>query len=205
MNWFSHSIAKWRYKHLPFAQAELVVLDLELTGLDPKRHEIVSAGWLPIKNMRIQVKDAQYHLNSEVQSLAQSPVFHGISSSRLAEGESLQTLLLALQRALHGKVLVCHNVQMDWAFLKAAFQRFELNVRPALLLDTMQIDKRRVLKQGYPLAQDALTLNACRMRYGLPPHQLHDALSDALATAELLLAQSQAICAGGKCKIADLT
>lgn len=94
---------------------------------------------------------------------------------------------------------------MDWAFLKTAFQQFNLNVKPALMLDTMQIDKRRVLKQGYPLAQDALTLNACRMRYGLPLHQLHDALGDALATAELLLAQSQAICLGGKCKIADLT
>lgn len=49
MEWLSRSLAKWRYKHLLFSQAELVVLDLELTGLDPKQHEIVSAGWLPIK------------------------------------------------------------------------------------------------------------------------------------------------------------
>ncbi|RRS07759.1 3'-5' exonuclease [Pseudoalteromonas sp. J010] len=205
MEWFSRSLAKWRYKHLLFSQAELVVLDLELTGLDPKQHEIVSAGWLPIKNMRIEVKDAQHYLNKEVQSLEQSPVYHGIDSAQLASGYSLKTLLLALQQAIHGNVLVGHNVQMDWAFLKTAFQQFNLNVKPALMLDTMQIDKRRVLKQGYPLAQDALTLNACRMRYGLPLHQLHDALGDALATAELLLAQSQAICLGGKCKIADLT
>lgn len=40
--------------------------------------------------MRIEVKDAQHYLNKEVQSLEQSPVYHGIDSAQLASGYSLK-------------------------------------------------------------------------------------------------------------------
>jgi DNA polymerase-3 subunit epsilon len=50
----------------------------------------------------------------------------------------------------------------------------------------MKIEKRRYRTQeaqiGYRLAQ-------CRQHYGLPDTPQHDALADARATAELLLAQ----------------
>lgn len=206
MKWLTNYYSQWQTKQLLVEQAELVVLDLELTGLDPRQHEIVSVGWLPIQAGRIAVSKAQYHINKEVTALAQSPVYHGIDADTVAQGETMATILAELHRALTGKVLVCHNLPMDWGFLKAAMRKHHVTIRPKLLVDTLALEKRRILQQGYPLAQDALTLSACRARYGLPAQRSqHNALSDALATAELLLAQVQAISINGKCKVAELT
>ena len=44
------------------------------------------------------------------------------------------------------------------------------------------------MRREQPIRQGELTLAACRARYHLPDYRAHNALGDALATAELLLA-----------------
>nr|WP_275442836.1 3'-5' exonuclease [Pseudoalteromonas sp. OOF1S-7] len=172
------------------ADVDLVVLDLELTGLDPKRDEIVSAAWVEIRQGRIILGTARHVVNKEVRQLGQSPVIHGVDERALALGCSLRTLLQQLAEVLEQSMLVCHNAILDWGFLKRAFVQHEIVMRPERILDTMQIERQRLLRQGQTLAADCLTLSACRQRYDLPSACEHHALSDALSTAELLLAQN---------------
>ena len=45
-----------------------------------------------------------------------------------------------------------------------------------------------MLRQDAVIMPGSLRLHSCRQRYGLPHYPAHDALTDAVATAELLLA-----------------
>ena len=78
-----------------FSQRYLVI-DLELTGLDSKQHEIVSVAWVVIDNQCIKMSESQHFINKDVKSLEQSPVFHGISTDSVAQGQSLQSILMSL-------------------------------------------------------------------------------------------------------------
>ncbi|MCO7188830.1 3'-5' exonuclease [Pseudoalteromonas sp. XMcav2-N-2] len=190
MNWLSR-LRNWHtYRQLRFTEADLVVLDLELTGLDPKRDEIVSAAWVEIRQGRVILNSARHVLNKEVHQLGQSPVIHGVDEQALQQGDTLRALLQQLGSLLEQRILVCHNALLDWGFIKRAFVHHDIETRPKLILDTMQIERDRLLRQGQTLTADCLTLSACRQRYGLPHASEHHALSDALSTAELLLAQN---------------
>ena len=182
-----------------------LVIDLELTGLDPKQHEIVSVAWVLIDNQCIKNSQSQHIVNKEVKSLEQSPVFHGISTYSVAQGQSLQSILMSLSAHFSDCILVFHNAMLDWGFLKLALKNAGITQRPKLIIDTLQIEKKRLLQHASDIKLDDLTLNECRNRYDLPSYHCHHALTDAQATAELLLAQCHQICAGKELKVGDLT
>jgi len=181
-----------------------LVIDLELTGLDASQHEIVSIAWLAIEQQCIKLSTAQHAINNQVQHLAQSPIYHGIAKKDLENGQDLAAILTALANELSGAIVVFHNASLDWSFLKNAFQHYNLSVKPALILDTFKIEKSRLQQQGLDIALDDLTLSKCRARYHLPQYTNHHALTDAMATAELLLAQCQQISAGKAITIKQL-
>ncbi|MCF2856812.1 3'-5' exonuclease [Pseudoalteromonas sp. SMS1] len=183
----------WFFKHGAakglWIEREFVVLDLELTGLDSAQHEIVSVAWVIIKRGKIVLSQSRYMLNRGVECLDQSPIFHGIDDVQLEAGHDIDDIMHALAKVLEGRVLVCHNTPLDWSFIHASFLAMGITTRPTHMIDTLKIEKSKLLRQHPQLIQDHLRLPACRARYGLPDYQSHHALSDALATAELLLAQ----------------
>ena len=177
-------------------KAEYLVIDLELTGLNAKSDEIVSIAWVPISHQRIQIGSCHHYINNQVSNLNQSPVYHGIDSDSLAEGVPLTEALGVLNEALDDKILVFHNQELDWSFLRLAFNKAGLLHKPLAILDTMEIEHKRLARQGQVIAQDSLTLANCRERYRLPEYACHNALTDAMATAELFLAQTNQISRG---------
>lgn len=183
---------------------QYLVLDLELTGLDARSDEIVSLAWLDVSKQRIGLGNAQYFLNKEVTQLNQSPVFHGIDAASLTDGDDLKSILTNLQHAIEGKILVCHNIQLDWLFLLEASKACEIELKPLALVDTLQLEHKRLNATGQPIAQDMLTLAQCRERYQLPSYANHNALTDAMATAELLLAQVAAMGRGSEVQLSQL-
>lgn len=177
-------------------KADYLVIDLELTGLNAKQDEIVSIAWVPICHQRIQVGNCHHFINNQVSNLNQSPIYHGIDSDSLAEGIPLNDALKVLNEVLDDKILVFHNQELDWSFLRVAFNKAGLLHKPLGILDTMQIEHKRLARQGQVIAQDSLTLATCRQRYRLPEYACHNALTDAMATAELFLAQTNQISRG---------
>ena len=186
-------------------QQRYLVIDLELTGLDAKQHEIVSVAWVIIDNQCIKMSESQHLINKDVKSLEQSPVFHGISDDAIAKGLSLNSILTQLSSHFSDCILVFHNAMLDWGFLKIALKNANITTRPKLIIDTLHIEKKRLLHHSTEIKQDDLTLNACRARYELPSYHCHHALTDAQATAELLLAQCHQISRGKELKVAELT
>ncbi|KZX75314.1 hypothetical protein A3715_03540 [Oleiphilus sp. HI0009] len=90
-----------------------------------------------------------------------------------------------LMNELAGAVAVFHHARLDLAFLqKVARENYGC---PLIFdyVDTMVIERTLMEKQG---SAGAIQLEVCRDRYGLPKAYAHNALSDAIATAEFLCA-----------------
>ncbi len=202
--WLSQYLSRKKQLAKNAVAQRYIVIDLELTGLDAKQHEIVSIAWVLIERQCIKLSQAAHYINKDVKQLAQSPVYHGIAQQDIANGQSLQVILNKLSTYFDDAILVFHNASLDWGFLKHAFKVQGIVVKPNLILDTFLIEKKRLHQQGHEIALDDLTLAACRKRYQLPDYSNHHALTDATATAELLLAQCHQIGQGKELKLVDL-
>ncbi|OUS74118.1 DNA polymerase III subunit epsilon [Pseudoalteromonas sp. A601] len=202
--WLDRYLSKKKLLATSAASQRYIVIDLELTGLDVKQHEIVSVAWVLIEQQCIKLSQAAHYINKDVQQLEQSPVFHGIAQKDIITGQSLDIILTKLSDYFDDAILVFHNASLDWGFLKHAFKAQGMVAKPRLILDTFLIEKKRLHQQGQEIGLDDLTLAACRARYQLPDYHNHHALTDATATAELLLAQCYQIGQGKDLKLVDL-
>lgn len=173
--------------------ARYIALDLETDGLQPEQDAILTVGWVPIAPPRIRLFEADYGVVKHNRPLSQSAVIHQLSEADVRGGEPLENVLRRLALRLDGAVLVAHHASFDWAFLRHAFAHFDIPCTPLALMDTLQIERQRLARKKAWLEKGELTLGACRTRYGLPDMRQHHALSDAIACAELFLAQSYQI------------
>lgn len=182
------------------AEAPLVALDLETTGLDPERCAIVSIGLVPFSLDRIQVAGARYWVVRPRRSLAsESVLIHRITHEELERAPRFSAVLPELLDALTGRVVVVHYRQIERPFLDQVCRRWMGEGLQFPLIDTMVLEAW-ALKRTRSWAERlgarvglhrrrSLRLGACRERYHLPSYTAHHAMTDALATAELFQAQ----------------
>ena len=166
----------------PVTSTSFLALDLETTGLDPARDHVVAAGWVPVIAGEVVLAGADHRLVRPPTTIGDSATIHGITDESLATAPPFAEVLPDLLAALSGRVLVCHHAPMEVGFLRAAVPDFTVPY-----VDTLALEQR--LHTGRDLPPGALRLDAVRRRYGLPSYAAHSALTDALASAELLLAQ----------------
>ena len=173
----------------PISKTDLLALDIEMTGLNPKKDQMVSIGVIPIINGQIQPKFAQHKFIKIQGSVGQSAVIHGVLDKDLNNALTQQEALEWLFEQCQHKVLVAHHAPLDLQFLQQSLRTIGKQSFPLFAIDTLMIDKKRQLRKHQFLNTGSLRLNACRERYNLPIYNAHNALTDALACSELLLAQ----------------
>ncbi|PCJ91394.1 MAG: DNA polymerase III subunit epsilon [Porticoccaceae bacterium] len=169
-----------------YRKVNYLAVDLEMTGLDAQSDHILSIGFVPIENQKVILSGAQHILINSDLGVGQSAVIHGIHDRDLEEATPLETAMGILLEALQGKVLLLHCAQLDMAFLNVASKRLYGQGLFVPVVDTMALEDIRLQRQG---RRDSLRLGDCRTRYHLPEYAAHNALIDAVATAELFLAQ----------------
>ena len=163
------------------------VVDLELTGLDPRRDEIVSFGAVPIDGGRVATQDAVHGLVAPSRPLPPTSVLvHGIRTADLAGAPPLEHALGPLLQAMAGRTPIAHAAGIERGFLRGALRRVGVRLREPFI-DT------RVLGQLWLLLRDGEvrggpSLSELAQTLGLPTHRAHDALGDALTTAQVFLA-----------------
>lgn len=180
----------------PLEQVEMLAMDVETTGLNAHAHNIVSIGLLPFTLKRIRCGAALYWLiNPPSELRGESVTFHHITHSDILNAPQLPDVLETLLEAMAGKVIVVHYRVIERGFLDQSLRRHTGEGLQFPVIDTMQLEARMHRKQrGWidrlfrrPLL--SIRLADSRMRYNLPQYHAHHALTDALATAELLQAQ----------------
>lgn len=183
----------------PVDELSLLAVDVETTGLDPRRDRVLAVGFVPVDGTRIALGGAGAVLvradaRSDDDGVGQSAIVHGITDDRIAEGADVCEVVDLLFDAMVGRVLLAHYSPIETDFLGAMCRRL-YGVRPPLVaVDTLEL-QRRVTRPGIDMGfttdphPDDLRLWGARERYGLPRYRAHDALVDAVACAELYLAQ----------------
>ena len=184
-----------------FMSTRFLVMDCEMSGLDVSSCQLLSLGWVLLENGRIANASGKHLLVHAESGAGDSSKIHGLRDSSIAGARSVATVLMLLIKHMQDAVLVFHHASLDIRFLqKAALDNFHC---PLLFpyIDTMEIEKRRMHMQG---RHTGLRLSQCRERYGLGSMPQHNALADAQATAELLLAQASYMEKGHQLKLSEL-
>ena len=107
----------------------------------------------------------------------------GITDLMVARAPTVDVLLPELIEFARGSVLVAHNAPFDVGFLRAAASEHDVDWPLLPVLDTVQLS-RKVLARGQVPNHRLGTLSAYLGARTTPNHR---ALSDAYATADVLL------------------
>lgn len=174
-----------------YRQVDCLAVDLETTGLDSKRDQILSVGYLVVRGNRIDLATARHRLVRATSAIPEeSAVIHQITDDQAAQGESLEPVLADLLVALAGKAMIAHHATVERRFLDAACRQVFGAPFVAAVIDTQMMALRIFERRNAPYKGSDLRLHALSERYNLPRYNAHNALSDALAAAELFLAQA---------------
>lgn len=190
--WRNQSAEVRRYRDHPMApgstpwrQASYCVVDLELTGLDPRHDSIISFGAIPVEGGRVVVGDSRTGLCRPSTPLRpESIVIHGLRRVDLANAPGPKSALEPLLDAMAGRILVAHSSWVESAFLRRALRPLGVRLRGPVI-DTLQLGAVFGARAGRPLGEDLAELATS---LGLPVHREHDALGDALTTAQVFIA-----------------
>ena len=181
----------------PLAEVPFVAMDFETTGLNPRKHSILSVGLVPFNLQRIRCRESRHWLvNPRKELVEESVVFHGITHSDIDDKPDLIQVLKPLLDAMAGAVIVVHHRSIERGFLDASLHTRLGEGIEFPVIDTLELEARLHRRKPPGLIArlmgrkpESIRLADSRTRYNLPYYQPHHALTDAIATAELLQAQ----------------
>jgi DNA polymerase III subunit epsilon len=170
-------------------------LDIETGGLDPGRDPIIALGMLPIRAGIIRLGEAYKTLVRPEEGREIRPESvraHQLVRGEVREAPPLPEVLGEVDRRVREGALLVHHQGIDVAFLKQAFARHGRRWPAPPIVDTVELilklnRHRRFTNPEHSEAEPSVNLTEARRRFGLPDYQAHDALTDAIATAELFL------------------
>jgi DNA polymerase III subunit epsilon len=171
-------------RRTPWRQARWCVIDFELTGLHPRRDQIIAYGAIPVDDGRLRLGGAVSSLVRPTRESEDAAILvHGIRASDLAHAPRLEDALAPLRAVIAGRGLVFHSAGVDRPFLQRALG---LRLR-APIVDTEVLGRLWLYEREGRLRR-RLSLGELAAALGLPAEQPHDALADALTTAQAFIA-----------------
>jgi len=161
-------------------------IDLETTGLNLKRDEIISIGAIQIHQARIKTEENYYREVRPIQMPSPlSIVIHGIRAIDLETAPRIKDVLPDFVERMRGRVLIAHAAWVENAFLKRHLDGADLNILKRL------IDTASLARTGKHVVNDIdrePSLELLAHKLNLPVYSPHHALGDALTTAIVFLA-----------------
>lgn len=167
--------------------ASFAVVDLETTGLEPRRDEVLSVAVVPVDGGRIILGRSYYStVRPLVPPAGRTVVIHGIRPVDAAAARPADAVASELVEQLGDRILVAHVAGIETGFLSAWLRG--VGYRPGRVVDTDVLARLVISRGGGPLVDGHVGLGAAAAHFGLPEHRRHHALGDALTTAQLFLA-----------------
>lgn len=183
------------FRSKPWSEVEYWALDLETSGLDVKRDQILSVGMVPIRDGVIHWGDHFYSLvrPEAWDDLSVDAIrVHHIFPEELKDAPTLKAVLLEIElRLAGGAAILLHHAPFDLGFLGRAFRQAHRTWPKPPVVDTKDLVARFEERQQRLLpysVQLTRSLSELVDYFNLPSYTAHHALADALATAQLFLA-----------------
>jgi len=187
-------------------ELEFLVLDFETTGLDATHDRIISMGYTVIKNLHLMPATSTHILINPNKQLTEDNVsIHQLTDGELQEGVSLSRAMKKLLPEMTGRVIIVHFDAIEKGFINQACRSlYQMKSLPMIMIDTLKIEQLKIRHTQEHIKPEGLRLYALREKYHLPRYKAHNAMQDAIATAELFLAQVDHMGRVSSLKIKDL-
>jgi len=178
-------------------QASFISIDLETSGLSPKRNGILSIGAVAVEGGEVKLSKSLYsYVKPEGRFEERSSLIHGITKSQLSGEPGFEEVAPRLLKMVEGSVLVGYNVSFDLSFLNEALRRHGFPQLKTPSLDVLPLSygvliKLRadaaVLKMDHLSLTGRMSLEALASLLSTPVIGRHNAMGDALTTALIFL------------------
>lgn len=158
---------------------QYVVIDIETTGLSSIKDEIIEIGALSVNG---GIVEKRFHALIKIQFPIPQPVQHltGITDSRLAlEGRDLSSVLPEFLSFASDSLVVSHNAEFDYSFLRTACEACGLQPFSNPCADTLTLARRLVDDV------DNYKLTTLAQFFDIQTGNAHNCMDDCLTTKQL--------------------
>jgi DNA polymerase-3 subunit epsilon len=161
-----------------------IVADVETSGLNPYRDRLISIGAIVVENGDLDLGQSFETVLKQTEASAVSNILvHGIDGTTQMSGVEPGEGLLAFLEFAGKSPMVGYHANFDRVVIERACKKI-LGVRPQNLWLDLAILAPSLCKETKPKGEG---LDAWLDAYGIDNYARHDAVADALATAELFL------------------
>ena len=168
----------------------VVVLDLETTGLDPRKDRILAVAAVPLQGRRIELNRRFVRLlHDDGPVNAESIRHHRLRPVDVRDGVHIESALPELLSWIGDRPIVGYATAFDIAFLSRACRRLGV-VAPRRFADVREHVRRRCLRHD-PNRPPRLRFEQIAADLKQPVIGRHDALGDAVTTALMWIALAE--------------
>ncbi len=190
------------FRSPPWESVAFWALDLETGGLDVRRDPILAVGMVPVREGVVRLGEAYQSLVRPpgAASIGEKSIrAHQLLWGEVREAPPAAEVLSQVDARLRQGALLVHQAGIDVAFLRRAYAAAGLAWPRPPVVDTVELILKAARKARFLNPENpelpSLNLAVARREAGLPEYQAHDALTDAVATAELFLVLRRKIAA----------
>jgi DNA polymerase-3 subunit epsilon len=171
----------------PWREAGWCAVDLELTGLNPRRNEIIALGAVPIEDGRVLLGEAVYTLARPGERPEHGAVLtHKLRFADLIDAPPVDAAVEMLLHALAGRVPVFHTAIVERSFLGPLLLRRRIRLPAAA--DTEVLGRVWVAQRDHVEEPNFMPLSRLTRELGQVAEPPHHALGDAVTTAQAFIA-----------------
>ncbi len=171
----------------------LAFIDLETTGLNPTRQEIIEVGCVVVRQVPTIGRGAKLEIISEFDSKVkpehletaepEALRINGYNDADWLFAASLEQAMKVLVEKTEDAIMISHNITFDWSFLQSAFAKTKLvNKMSPVRLDLMSMAFAKLYHRE---TVQRFNLKALSDYFGIKNERAHTAMSDIKASIEI--------------------
>ncbi|MBS4028674.1 MAG: WYL domain-containing protein [Ignavibacteriales bacterium] len=182
----------------PFSEAEFFIVDVETTGLSPKKGgRVIEIGAVKTRGNAV-VETFSSFVNGDVQIEYGAFRVNGITQAMLNGAPPFSGIAERLTEMSEGAILGAYNANFDVSFISSEMERCGKKILSKTILDVLPLARKCV--PGLP----RYNLDSVAMALQIPFPVQHRALEDAIITAQILFHCNKRIIEKGGTTVADL-
>jgi len=167
-------------KDIPISKTSFVVMDFETTGTSARTDRAIEIGIVKVENLKITET-----YKSFINPGRPIPYFitqlTTITNDDVANAPYFEDIVLDVKRFIGDSIIVAHNAQFDYAFLKHEFENSGFEAPNNNVMCTLKLSKKL-----YP-ELTSHKLSSLTTHFKIIHKGVHRALGDATVTAKLLI------------------
>jgi len=170
-----------KQKYDKFLVTEFTVFDIETSGLDPARDEVLEIAGLKMRGP--EVIDRFEQLIQPTRSISpEAEKIHGLNEIfLLVNGRSAKEVMDEFLKFIGETIIVGHNIkEFDWLFVINHLQKYRLDLPQNKLIDTLELSRKLLSLPQYTL------INVAR-HFGYEHKNAHRAMADVEVNSKVFI------------------